>query len=137
MDITGSLVIIEQLVMGVSQDNLFVLCVVVLLASSILSGFMDNAPVTVIFVPIVIMLLADIGYDYPPLIFAFVLGVNCGGNFLPQGSACDMMTLEIAKQNCVYDLSYKKLTKVGASFALLHIAIGIIYLAFFIYVIPL
>ena len=137
MDITGSLVIIEQLVMGVSQDNLFILCLVVLLSSSILSGFMDNAPVTVIFVPIVIMLLADIGYDYPPLIFAFVLGVNCGGNFLPQGSACDMMTLEIAKQNCVYDLSYKKLTKVGASFALLHIAIGIIYLLFFIYVIPL
>ena len=137
MEITGSLLIIEQLVTSVSQDNLFVLCVVVLLLSSILSGFMDNAPVTVIFVPIVILLLSDIGYDYPPLIFAFVLGVNCGGNFLPQGSACDMMTLEIAKQNCVYDLSYKKLTKVGASFALLHIAIGVIYLLFFIYVIPL
>lgn len=137
MDIAGSLVIIEQLVMSVSQDNLFILCVVVLLISSLLSGFMDNAPVTVIFIPIVILLLSDIGYDYPPLIFAFVLGVNCGGNFLPQGSACDMMTLEIAKQNCVYDLSYKKLMKVGASFALLHIAIGIVYLAFFIYVIPL
>ncbi len=137
MEITGSLVIIELLVTSVSKDNMFLLCLVVLITSSILSGFLDNAPVTVIFVPIVIVLLSDIGYDYPPLIFAFVLGVNCGGNFLPQGSACDMMTLEIAKQNCVYDLSYKKLTKVGASFALLHIIIGIVYLAFFIYVIPL
>ena len=137
MEITGSLLIIEQFVMSVSKDNMFLLCLVVLITSSILSGFLDNAPVTVIFVPIVILLLAEIGYDYPPLIFAFVLGVNCGGNFLPQGSACDMMTLEIAKQNRIHDLSYKKLTKVGASFALLHILIGVVYLAFFIYVIPL
>ena len=59
---------------------------------------------------------------------AFILGINLGGNFLPQGSAADMMTLQIAQENDVYNLSYKRLTKVGTLFALFHIFLGMIYL---------
>ena len=68
-----------------------------------------------------------------PLLVAFILGVNLGGNFLPQGSACDMMTLDLAQKHGVSDLSYRKLAKVGGLFALLHILIGIVYLAILIY----
>ena len=65
---------------------------------------------------------------------AFILGINLGGNFLPQGSAADMMTLELSQQHCVEDLTYQKLTIVGGLFALLHIVLGIGYLALYIYV---
>ena len=60
---------------------------------------------------------------------------NLGGNFLPQGSAADMMTLELSKKYCVEDLTYKKLTKVGGLFALIHIILGIIYLAIIVFLI--
>lgn len=62
--------------------------------------------------------------------------LNLGGNFLPQGSACDMATLELAKKNRVEDMNYKKLLKVGGLFALVHIILGILYLAFLVFVLP-
>jgi len=106
--------------------------------TSILSGFMDNAPVTLIFLPIITLLIGLPSYsaNFTPIIFSFILGINLGGNFLPQGSAADMMTLEIAREYCVHDLSYKKLFKVGGLFAALHIIIGICYLAMIIFLLP-
>ncbi len=73
-------------------------------------------------------------FEFLPLLIAFVLGVNLGGNFLPQGSAADMMTLELSKKYCVEDLTYKKLTKIGGLFALIHIILGIIYLALVVFI---
>ncbi len=67
-------------------------------------------------------------------LIAFILGINLGGNFLPQGAACDMMTLELAKRNHIHEMNYNKLLKVGGLFALLHVLIGIGYLWFYIYV---
>lgn len=101
---------------------------IILLITSILSGFLDNVPVTVLFIP-VIQVLIGTGYASTPLLIAFILGINLGGNIFPQGSAADMMTLELSGKYCVEDMNYKELLKVGGTFALLHITLGIIYLA--------
>ena len=96
--------------------------------TSILSGFLDNVPVTVLFIP-VIGALEFSGFSSTPLLLAFILGINLGGNFLPQGSAADMMTLDLSTKYCVEGMNYRKLLKIGGLFALLHIVIGIGYLA--------
>jgi Na+/H+ antiporter NhaD/arsenite permease-like protein len=136
MEINGSLTILNSLIESTSNHGIFNLCISILLITSIVSGFMDNAPVTIIFIPIIHNLI-----DLPafsmysvPIIFAFILGINVGGNFLPQGSACDMMTLEIAKENNVKDLTYKKLFKIGGAFALIHVIIAIGFIALMIFV---
>jgi Na+/H+ antiporter NhaD/arsenite permease-like protein len=136
MEINGTVLLLEELIVNSTPDDIFVVAIVVVIITSVLSGFMDNAPVTIIFLPIIKILIESGGFESLPLIIAFVLGINLGGNFLPQGSAADMMTLELAQKHCVTDLSYKRLTKVGGLFALLHVLIGIGYLAFIIYVFP-
>ncbi|MHA1746860.1 MAG: SLC13 family permease, partial [Promethearchaeota archaeon] len=136
MELNGTVTILETLIEDFTVHNVFLLSIVILIITSLMSGFMDNAPVTIIFLPIIDILLKTEIFGLLPLLVAFVLGVNLGGNFLPQGSAADMMTLELAQQNNVEDLTYKKLTKVGGSFALLHVVLGIVYLAFIIYVYP-
>jgi hypothetical protein len=45
------------------------------------------------------------------------------GNFLPQGSACDLLTLTLAKKYKVVNLNYKRLLKNGALFATIHFLI--------------
>ncbi|MHA1914766.1 MAG: hypothetical protein ACW97V_10420 [Promethearchaeota archaeon] len=45
------------------------------------------------------------------------------GNFLPQGSACDLLTLSLAKKNNVVNLGYRRLLKNGAVFAMFHFLI--------------
>ena len=108
--------------------NIFVLAVIILLIVSGLSGFVANTPTALIFIPIIDSLIYTFGFSPVPLIFALIIGINLGGNFLPQGAACDMMTLKIAQNSGVENLNIKRLGKTGASFAFLHIGVSIIYL---------
>ena len=124
----GLIDIIDDFVVDIAPNNLFLLSILILLMTSILSGFLDNVPVTVLFIP-VIGALEFSGFSSTPLLLAFILGINLGGNFLPQGSAADMMTLDLSTKYCVEGMNYRKLLKIGGLFALLHIVIGIGYLA--------
>jgi Na+/H+ antiporter NhaD/arsenite permease-like protein len=132
-DKVGLISIIEDFVVTISPNNLFLLCIFVLVITSILSGFLDNVPVTVLFIPVIQVLIAS-DFSSIPLLIAFILGINLGGNFLPQGSAADMMTLELSTKYCVDGMNYRKLLKIGGLFALFHIILGIGYLAIIIFI---
>jgi len=132
-DKVGLIGIIEDFVLTISPNNLFILCIFILVITSILSGFLDNLPVTVLFIPVIQVLIVS-GFSSIPLLIAFILGINLGGNFLPQGSAADMMTLELSTKYCVDGMNYKKLLKIGGIFALFHIILGIGYLALIIFI---
>jgi Na+/H+ antiporter NhaD/arsenite permease-like protein len=135
-DKVGLIAIISDFVVTIApKNNIFLLSVIVLILTSVLSGFLDNIPVTVLFIPIINVLIDLLGVDFSqiPLLIAFILGINLGGNFLPQGSAADMMTLELSKKYCVDEMNYRKLLKVGGLFALLHVILGILYLGIIIF----
>jgi Na+/H+ antiporter NhaD/arsenite permease-like protein len=128
MQLNGTIAFFELLLESISAENELFLAFIILIVTSLLSGFLDNTPVAIIFIPIISILLGLPEFHKGPLMVAFILGINLGGNFLPQGSAADMMTLQIAQENEVSNLSYRRLTKVGAFFALFHILLGMIYL---------
>ncbi|MFX1382669.1 MAG: SLC13 family permease [Promethearchaeota archaeon] len=135
MEVNGTIKLIEDFVKIIAPNNLFLMSILILIMTSLLSGFLDNVPVTVLFIPI-IGVLSNSGFARAPLLIAFILGINLGGNILPQGSAADMMTLELSTKYCVDDMNYKRLLKVGGLFALLHIVLGIGYLALIIFLTP-
>lgn len=128
----GIIKFLEELVVNIAPSNVFLLSVLILIITSLFSGLIDNVPVTVLFIPI-IQILSNNSFAAVPLLTAFILGINLGGNFLPQGSAADMMTLELSKNYCAEDLNYKRLLKVGGIFAAYHIILGVGYLALQIY----
>ncbi|UCC20577.1 MAG: hypothetical protein JSV62_04630 [Promethearchaeota archaeon] len=100
--------------------NIYLAVLVTLSLSSILSAFLAGTPVTIILLPIISALINE-GFFFPnPIIIAFIGGVNMAGNFLPQGSACDLLTLSLAKKYKVANLDYKRLLKNGAFFATIH-----------------
>ncbi len=113
--------------------NPFVLAFLILIIISFISGVVANTPTALIFIPIIGILTEPIsnggfGFSSIPLLFSLVIGINLGGNFLPSGAACDMMTLKIARDSGVENFNYKRLLKVGATFAFIHIGISILYL---------
>ncbi|TKJ21730.1 MAG: hypothetical protein CEE43_08555 [Promethearchaeota archaeon Loki_b32] len=81
-----------------------------------------------IFIPLIGILIDTFNFSTVPLLFAFIIGINLGGNFIPQGAACDMMTLKIARDSGVENLNYKRLFKIGATFALVHLGLSILFL---------
>jgi len=129
----GIIQFLEDFVISVAPANLFLLCIFILVITSILSGLLDNLPVTILFLPI-LQVLMDAGFSATPILIAFILGINLGGNILPQGSAADMMTLEFSAKYCVDEMNYKRLLKTGGIFAIYHIILGVAYLAVLIFV---
>ncbi len=110
--------------------NPFLLYFLILMIVSGISGLVANTPTALAFIPIVETLITDFHFAPVPLFFAFIIGINLGGNLIPQGAAADMMTLKIARDSGVENLNYKRLLKIGASFAVIHIAASILYLFF-------
>lgn len=114
--------IISNFLLNLINNNIYLAVIIVLGISSVLSAFLAGTPVTIILLPIV----ADIasGTAFPnPIIIAFIGGVNMAGNFLPQGSACDLLTLNMAKKCNVENLNYRRLLKYGGFFAIIHFLI--------------
>jgi Na+/H+ antiporter NhaD/arsenite permease-like protein len=103
---------------------------IILILVSLLSGFIANTPIALIFLPIIEVLIVDFPFLEIPLLFAFIVAVNIGGNILPSGAAADMMTLKVAKDNGVENLGYRRLLKTGAAFTLIHIvsAMGFLFI---------
>ena len=106
------------------------LALFLLLIVSGISGAVANTPTALIFNKIIPSLIIIYPSYSNVFIFAFIIGINLGGNFLVQGAACDMMTLKIARDSGVENLSYKRLAKNGALFAIIHIGLSIIYIIF-------
>ena len=102
-------------------NNIYLAVLITLGISSLLSAFLAGTPVTIMLLPIFSALIAEGGFFPNPIIIAFISGVNMAGNFLPQGSACDLLTLSLAKKYKVVNLDYKRLLKTGSMFALLHL----------------
>jgi len=120
--------LISTSLVSLSNNNIFLAVFITLLISTILSAFLAGTPVTIILLPIISSLIGAGFSTFPnPIIIAFISGVNMAGNFLPQGSTCDILTLSLAKKYNVENLNYKRLLKNGSIFALLHFFIVLAY----------
>ncbi|MFW9999288.1 MAG: SLC13 family permease [Candidatus Hermodarchaeota archaeon] len=125
----------ENLFRGIPFETLnpFVVSFFILILVSFVSGFVANTPTALVFIPIVNLLVAPepFGFGFPsiPLYYSLIIAVNIGGNLIPQGAACDVMTLKIAQNNDVENFSFKRLLRVGATFAIIHIILSIGYLS--------
>jgi len=108
--------------------NTIVVVIFVLLIVSFISGVVANTPTALVFIPIIDTLIVTFGFPAIPLLFAFIIGINLGGNIIPQGAACDIMTLKIAEEAGVENLNYKRLFKMGFLFAMIHIVVAMGYL---------
>ncbi|MBD3194796.1 MAG: hypothetical protein GF317_07065 [Candidatus Lokiarchaeota archaeon] len=110
-----------------SELDPILMSIILLIAVSLISGFIANTPTALVFIPIIETLTNVEGFPTIPIYFAFIIGINIGGNIIPQGSACDVMTLKVARDSGVENLNYKRLLKVGATFAIIHIMLSVGY----------
>ncbi len=114
--------LISSILENVINNNIYLAVIITLGVSALLSAFLAGTPVTIILLPIFSAIIGQ-GFFPNPIIIAFIGGVNMAGNFLPQGSACDLLTLSIARKYKVENLDYNRLLKNGALFATLHFVI--------------
>ena len=115
--------LISTYLVSLSDNNIYFAVMITLGISTLLSAFFAGTPVTIMLLPIISSLIVEGSFFPNPIIIAFISGVNMAGNFLPQGSACDLLTLSLAKKYKVVNLDYKRLLKNGSIFATIHFLI--------------
>ncbi|MFX0033940.1 MAG: SLC13 family permease [Candidatus Hodarchaeota archaeon] len=135
MEINGTFIIIGDFIKGFISDNTLIAAITVLLMISVLSGFLAQIPTALVFITLM-QNIYGIGQVPNLIIMAILLGINIGSNFLPQGAACDLITLNLAEKNGVSDFNYKSLLKNGSMMTLLHIGVSIVYLALYSIIFP-
>lgn len=131
MRLNGSIKWLEDLVEGLMINNVLGAAIIILLISSVATSFLMPNPTTVVFIPIFTAIFATfplVGAHPDLLLIAFILGVNVGGNFIPDGAPCYMEALSLADQYNIPTINYRSMTKMGALYSLLHIAICALYL---------
>ncbi len=135
MQINGTFIILGDLINNFISDNALIAAITIFLMISVLSAFLAQVPTALVF----ITLMQNIyGIEQVPniVIMAIILGINIGSNFLPQGAASDLITLNLAEKNDVSDFNYKSLLKYGSMMTLVHIGVSIIYLTLYSIIIP-
>ncbi|MEX0917944.1 MAG: ArsB/NhaD family transporter [Candidatus Paceibacterota bacterium] len=88
----GILEELAKLLTAGAADNLLLTAIIVLWASAILSAIVDNIPLTVAMIPIIMYLGAQ-GVPTDLLWWALVLGVGFGGNGSPIGSSAGVIVV--------------------------------------------
>ncbi|MFX0074772.1 MAG: SLC13 family permease [Candidatus Hermodarchaeota archaeon] len=135
MQINGTFEYIGDFIGSFISDNDLIAAITVLLMISVLSGFLAQIPTALVFITLMHNIYG-IGQVPNLIIMAILLGINIGSNFLPQGAACDLITLNLAEKNNVSDFNYKSLLKNGSMMTLVHIGVSIIYLTLYFLIFP-
>lgn len=131
--------------LGLAGSNHFVLCIIILVGSALISTVLNNIPFTIAMVPmikqIVQTLALEQGITDPaiidkqiahPLWWSLVLGVCLGGNGTLIGSSVNVIAAKISTKNN-YPISFLHFTKYGFPFMAqsLVLSIAFIWLKFF------
>ncbi len=112
-------------------DNPYVIVLMVLWVSGIVSGFLDNIPFTITMIPIVRLILETTPIPHNILWWALALGACLGGNFTMIGASANIVTVGMAKRFRV-DISFIQFMKFSAVITIITLIIASIYLVIYL-----
>ena len=137
---TGAIDWVAYHLIAVAGHNLFLMCVVVLWSSAILSGVLDNIPFVIAMVPLLRLsfttIAQNMGISDPtviqhsiaePLWWSLALGVCLGGNGTLIGASANVVSAQICDKN-KYHISFWKFTKLGFPLMIQSVIIATIYI---------
>jgi len=113
-------------------DNPYVLVLVVLWVSGIVSGFLDNIPFTITMIPIVEFMLQSTPIPNNILWWALALGACFGGNITIIGASANIVSIGMAKK-FKQDISFLEFMKTGLIISLITLSVASIYLVLYLW----
>ncbi len=113
-------------------DNPYVIVLMVLWVSGIVSGFLDNIPFTITMIPIITLMLESNPIPNDILWWALALGACLGGNITMIGASANIVSVGIAKKYGV-EISFIDFMKKGLIITLISLIIASIYLTIFLW----
>lgn len=130
LEASGGIKLIAQWVLEVTKGNESATAMLILWASGILSGIIDNIPYTATMAPLIyqIQLVEGVHYAHP-LWWCLSLGACLGGNMTIIGAAANVIVSETATKHG-YPISFMRFLKYGILVTLISLILSSIYIYF-------
>ena len=107
--------------------NVFVLYTVIVLASVIISAFIDNIPYVATMIPVIAGIATALNIDATPLYFGLLSGATLGGNCTPVGASANITGIGILRK-AGYTVKNADFFKIGIPFTIAAIVPAYIYI---------
>ena len=132
LEASGGIKLMAEWILNVTQGSRELTSIIILWASGIISGIIDNIPYTATMTPMIAQIQNVMGVDYAyPLWWCLSLGACLGGNMTIIGAAANVIVSENAAKEG-HPIAFLKFMKYGVIvvFISLLISTGYIYLRF-------
>jgi len=112
-------------------DNPYLMVLLVLWVSGIVSGFIDNIPFTITMIPIVHMMMETQPITHNILWWALSLGACFGGNLTLIGASANIVSCGMARKYR-YDISFREFFKTSAIATVLSLVVASVVLVLYL-----
>ncbi|MGC8903123.1 MAG: SLC13 family permease [Fervidobacterium sp.] len=130
MEQVGLMEDIAQFLVKMSNNSSSVLASVLVWASGILSGFIDNIPFTAAMIPVIKSLPqinSQVFSNIMPFWYALSLGACLGGNLTPVGASANVVGLQLLKKYKEKNVSFVSFMKFGIPVVILSLVISNVF----------
>lgn len=130
LEASGGIELMARWLLDVTQGSQSATAMIILWASGILSGFIDNIPYTATMSPMLVQVQGLMGTGYThPLWWCLSLGACLGGNMTIIGAAANVIVSETATSSG-HNISFLKFMKYGMLITFVSLVISSIYIYF-------
>ena len=128
LEASGAIALMAQWILNVTKGSESATAMIILWASGIISGVIDNIPYTATMTPMLLEIQKTMGADYTyPLWWSLSLGACLGGNMTIIGAACNVIVSETSAHNG-HPISFMKFFKYGVVTMLISLVISSMYI---------
>ena len=130
LEASGGIKLMAEWILKVTQGSQTATSIIILWASGIISGIIDNIPYTATMAPMIVEIEKVMGQTYAyPLWWALSLGACLGGNLTIIGAAANVIVSEnAAKEN--HPIAFMKFLKYGVLTVSISLVISTFYIWF-------
>ena len=123
----GILDIFAESISVMAGGNKYLLWVIVVWMSGILSGFMDNVSVTAVLILVFPTIAATGGFNETSIIWATILGANLGASLTPIGGVSNIIGMGLLEKEGTH-ISWLDFIKLGSIITFIDLAVATGYL---------
>ncbi|MFA7658866.1 MAG: ArsB/NhaD family transporter [Candidatus Gastranaerophilaceae bacterium] len=130
LEASGGIALMAKWLLNITQGSQSATAMVILWASGILSGIVDNIPYTVTMSPMLVQIQSVMGAEYThPLWWCLSLGACLGGNMTIIGAAANVIVSETASASG-HPISFMKFMKYGILITFVSLTLSSFYIYF-------
>ena len=130
LEASGGIKLMAEWILKVTQGSQAATSMIILWASGVISGIIDNIPYTATMAPMLVEIEKTMGATYAyPLWWALSLGACLGGNMTIIGAAANVIVSENAAKSG-HPISFMRFLKYGVEVVAISLTISTVYIYF-------